>query len=105
MTDIQTPGSKLVNNAILTIVARLAMIVAAGSLPIAGWMVQRGVNTIDDVSKKIDTMRDQALETNGTVKLIQQTQGIQTQIIADHELRVRTLESISRNGLPPTRNN
>ena len=44
----------------------------------------------------------QSLETNGTVKLIQQSQDTQNRIIADHEARVRVLESASRNN--PLRN-
>lgn len=85
-------GAKLVNNAALTVMSRLAMILATAALPVAGWMVLRGINAVDDVAKKVDTIRDQTLETNGNVKLIQQTQTIQGATLADHESRMRTLE-------------
>lgn len=101
MSDQASPGSKLVNSVALTLIARGAMILATVvGLPVAGFMLQRGVNTVDEVSQKIDTMRNQAFETNSTVKLIQQTQGMQTQIIADHEARVRTLENQGRRVTP-----
>jgi hypothetical protein len=83
---------KLVNSAILTVVARFAMISAAGALPIAGWMFQRGISTVDEVSRKIDAVRDLAIETGVTVKLIQQAQQIQGSIMTDHEGRIRLLE-------------
>ena len=89
-------GNKLVNSVALTLFARISMIVASIAIPAAGWMLQRGVSSVDEVSRKIDTMKEQALDTNGTVKLIQQTQTQQTQIIADHEVRVRSLEQFSR---------
>lgn len=90
-------GEKLVNSVALTLIARIAMVIAAGALPVAGWMLSRGISSIDEVSRKIDTMRDQAFETNGTVKLIQQTQTLQTKTIDDHEIRIRGAESAIRN--------
>jgi hypothetical protein len=93
--------SKIVDSVAVKLIARAAMIAAACSLPIAGWMINRGVSTIDEVSHKIDHVAYSALETNGTVKLIQQTQGQQQQIIADHEIRVRSLENIGRKVTPP----
>lgn len=83
----QTPGEKLVNSVILTLIARAVIIVG---IPMASWMTIRAVTSID-------TMKDQAFETNTTVKLIQQTQTSQTQIIADHEVRIRAVESLNRN--------
>lgn len=100
MTD-ETPGSKLVNSVTLTLVSRGAMIFATMvGLPIAGWMMNRAVDSVDQIKSKVDTIREQSLETNGNVKLIQLTQGVQTAIIADHEARVRSLEGINRTARP-----
>lgn len=104
MTDLNGNASKLANNVMLTLIARGAMILATASLPIAGWMLERSVATIDNMAAKIDTIRDQTIETGGAIKLIQQSQTVQGQILADHEARVRALESINRSrsfGSPP----
>ena len=94
MTDeAPHPGTKLVNNAIITLLSRGAILLATGiGLPAAGFMINRGITAVDDISKKIDTVKDNAIEMNGTVKVIQQTQAVQSQILADHETRVRILE-------------
>lgn len=89
-----TQAFKFANSVSLTIISRLGMIFASLALPIVGWMIQRGVSTVDDVGRKVDTLSVQSVETNGTVKMIQQTQAIQTQIIADHEARMRLLERV-----------
>ena len=95
--DCPSAGAKLVNSVILTLLARGAMIlITVLGLPMAGWMMQRSVSSFDDISKKVDTIRDQSFETGSTVKLIQQSQESQTRLIADHELRVRTLEQFNR---------
>lgn len=102
MVDQPTPpvtapnGDRLVNSAILTIVARFAMVTAAGAMPVAGWMLQRSISTVDEVSRKIDSVRDLAFETGLNVKLIQQTQTLQGAALADHETRVRQLEGRKR---------
>lgn len=102
MTDIVIPpngngnGVKLVNSAILTITARFAMIIATAALPVVGWIALRGINTVDDVARKIDNVRDLALETSLNVKLIQQTQTLQGASLADHETRMRLLETKRR---------
>lgn len=93
----------LANNPLLTLVARFAMILAAAALPIAGWMIQRGVNSVDliseridknstELNRKVDAIKDQSTETGSNVKLIQQTQQVQGAVISDHETRVRLLE-------------
>lgn len=88
-----TSGEKLANNVMLTLVARSAMIFATViGLPVAGWMMNRAVSSVDAISRKVDTIREQSLETNGALKLIQQSQQSQGQILADHETRVRVLE-------------
>jgi hypothetical protein len=56
--DQPTPGSKLVNSVVLTLVARFAMVIAAASLPFGLAILQRGFNSVDEISKKIDTMRE-----------------------------------------------
>ena len=91
----ESNGDKIANNVWLTIISRFAMICATAALPIAGWMMQRGISTIDRVGDKVDAVRDQINETNGTIRLIQQTQQVQNSIIADHEARVRMLERIN----------
>jgi hypothetical protein len=100
MSDDQndtSPGSKLVSSVALTLIARGAIILStAVGLPAAAFMLQRGVGSIDEVGRKVDSMKEQAMETGSNVRLIQQTQTLQTQIIADHETRVRTLESLNR---------
>jgi hypothetical protein len=98
MSNSQT--SKIVDSVAVKLIARAAMIVATCALPFGMLMVQRSLNSIDEIGRKIDVMRDQASEVNGTVKLIQQTQNVQTQIIADHETRVRALETFNRNLRP-----
>lgn len=101
MTD--QPGAKLVNSVILTLVARGAIIVAtAVGLPAAGWMMNRAVESVDKISIKVDAIKDQSIETGGTLKLIQQSQDVQRRMIDDHEARVRVLENYSRNN--PIRN-
>lgn len=85
-------NTKLVDNVALTIIARGAIILATGvGLPGALWMMNRAVNSVDTISAKIDTLRDQAIETGGTVKLIQQLQGSQQRALDDHEARLRAL--------------
>lgn len=84
---------KIANSVTLILISRVAMILAVAALPVAGWMIQRGISSIDDISRKIDTLKDQAFETSASVKLIQLTLTNQTQMIADHEARVRILEN------------
>lgn len=93
----------LANNAALTVIARFSMLAIAALLPILGavglFILNRGVSSVDQVSAKIDSVqsdisrvREQAIETNGTVKIIQQMQTVQGLTISDHETRVRILE-------------
>jgi hypothetical protein len=74
-----------------------------GFLDIDSLPVQLGrrvtTSSVDKISEKIDTLRDQALETNGSVKLIQQTQISQGRMLDDHEARLRAAESSARNAL------
>lgn len=76
----------------LRLISRFAVIAAVVALPLIGWMGSRAVSTVDDISVKVDNIKDRIIETNGNVKLIQQTQEAQKTILADHEARVRQLE-------------
>lgn len=97
MTDSPTNASKLVNSAVLTLIARGAMIFGMTvGFPIVGWMLQHSINIIDAMTTKIDTIQMQTYETSSTIRLIQQTQQAQAQILADHEARVRSLENLNR---------
>jgi hypothetical protein len=97
MSDSPTSADKLANNVIITLVARAAMIFGATvGLPVVGWMLQHSINVIDAMTVKIDTIQAQTFETSGTIRLIQQMQTAQGQILADHEARVRALENTNR---------
>ena len=45
-------------------------------------------------------MRDQAFETSRVMRLMQQSQGDQKQQLADHEFRIRGLETFNRAAAP-----
>ena len=93
MADDRSASEKLVNSVALTLLSRLAMIVATGLvLPAALLMAQRGLSTVDEMSKKIDAMRDQGFETTALIRSLQQMQDVQARTVADHETRVRMLE-------------
>jgi hypothetical protein len=49
--------------------------------------------------EKIDVMRDQAFETSGAIRALQQSSATQTQILSDHETRVRVLEAQGRQSI------
>jgi hypothetical protein len=96
---IETTGHHGPSGVILSVVARGAIIFATViGLPVAAWMMNRAVESVDRISTKVDSLREQSLETNGTVKLIQQSQDVQNRILADHEARMRLLESYNRSG-------
>jgi hypothetical protein len=92
----KTASAKLVDSVALTLVARVAMIVATGILPIALWMGGRVVTTIDEISKKIDLMKEASIEQSLELRTQQRT-------LADHETRVRVLEAAGRVVQPITR--
>jgi hypothetical protein len=89
----------LANNTVLAVLARLAMLGATAALPVAGWLLLRGIDSIDRVSTKVDVIHDQITETASNVKLLQQSQTAQQQLLADHEARVRSLERMQK-GMP-----
>lgn len=87
---------ELANNNVLTVLARFAMIGATVALPLVGWMAQRGITTVDEISHKVDAIKDQLIEAGGTMKLIQNTQQIQGATLSDHESRLRAQERAAR---------
>jgi hypothetical protein len=93
----KTASEKLVASVALTLFSRVAMILATGLiLPIALWLGARGVSTIDEISKKLDTMRDQVIETSAEIRA-------QQKMLDDHEMRVRLLETAGRANPPIAR--
>ena len=88
--------SNFTNSTVLRLISRLALLGITIIVPIIGWVVQRGVTTIDEVSHKVDALHDQSVEANGHLKLIQEKQFQQSTIIADHEARMRFLENLRR---------
>jgi hypothetical protein len=96
MAEEKTASEKLVDNVTLTLIARVAMIVATGILPIALWMGSRGVATIDEIAKKLDVMKEASIEQSVEMRA-------QQRILADHEARVRVLEAAGRVTQPITR--
>jgi hypothetical protein len=93
----KTASEKLVASVALTLFSRVAMILATGLiLPIALWLGARGVSTIDEISKKLDTMRDQVIETSAEIRA-------QQKMLDDHEMRVRLLEAAGRANPPIAR--
>jgi hypothetical protein len=91
MADAEkTASAKLVNSVALTLFARVAMIVATSLiLPAALWIGNRGVSTIDEISRKLDAMKEASIEQAVEVRA-------QARILADHEARVRVLEAAGR---------
>ena len=62
------------------------MIVA---MPVACWMGSRVVATVDEISNKIDSMKETSIEQTVETRA-------QQRILADHEARVRVLEAAGR---------
>lgn len=91
-----TSSKELADNTALTVIARFAMIGASAMLPlvasVVGFMLLRGINTVDELNRNVDVIRDRVVETNSNVKLIQMQQTSQAALLADHEARVRVLE-------------
>ena len=86
----KTASAKLVDSVALTLFARVAMIVATSLiLPVAVWIGNCGISTIDEISKKIDAMKDLSIVQSVEMRA-------QQRILADHEARVRMLEAAGR---------
>ena len=82
----KTASARLVDSVALTLTARAAMIVV---LPVAIWIGNRGISTIDEISKKLDKMKEASIEQTVEVR-------VQARHLADHEARVRVLEAAGR---------
>ena len=93
MAEEKTASAKLVDSVALTLTARVAMIVA---MPVAFWMGNRLVATVDEISKKLDLMKEASIEQSLELRTQQRT-------LADHEARVRVLEAAGRVAQPITR--
>jgi hypothetical protein len=93
MAEEKTASAKLVDSVALILTARVAMIVA---LPVALWMGNRLVATVDEISKKLDSMKETSIEQTVEIRA-------QQRILADHEARVRVLEAAGRVAQPITR--
>src|SRR5262245_46338578 len=97
MAEEKTASAKLVDNVILTLLARGAILLATSViLPAALWIGSRGISTVDEISKKIDSMKESSIEQAGELKALRTLSNAQGQILADHEARVRVLESTAR---------
>jgi hypothetical protein len=91
-------------NALLTLVARGAILLVAGvGLPTAGWLWLRVVATQDDIITKIEKINQQLVDgrlndqrLNSELKALSvsvaQTNAIILEEIKDHETRLRALE-------------
>ncbi len=86
----------LADSAALTVTARLAMATSAPILAMIGWLLVRSVQTVDAMSAKVDDVHERILETNGNLKLVQQSQAAQALILADHEARMRAMERMAK---------
>src|SRR3979490_323862 len=100
----KTASEKLVNNVILTLVARGAIVLATGLvLPLALMMGQRAVSNIDEIAKKLHAMRARAFETSAASQMLKTVSTLQGQILSDHEARVPMLEASTRRAEPISR--
>ena len=100
MAEEKTASAKLVDSVALILTARVAMIVA---LPVACWMGNRLVATVDEISKKLDVMKEASIEQSAEIRALRVESNAQQRILADHEARVRVLEAAGRVAQPITR--
>ena len=100
MAEEKTASAKLVDSVALTLTARVAMIVA---MPVAFWMGSRVVATVDEISKKLDLMKEASIEQSAEIRALRVESNAQQRILADHEARVRVLEAAGRVAQPITR--
>jgi len=100
MAEEKTASAKLVDSVALTLFARIAGIIATGLiLPIALWMGSRGFSTVDEISRKLDNMKEASIEQSAEIRALRVEGAAQQKILADHEARVRVLEAAGHN--PP----
>ncbi|WP_245287051.1 hypothetical protein [Bradyrhizobium sp. Tv2a-2] len=63
-------------------------------------MGNRGVSTIDEISRKLDTMNVGQVEHAAEIRALRVESTAQQKILADHEARVRLLEAQQRVATP-----
>lgn len=87
------------DTSVLASAGRYAAILSAIVLPALGWLLRRAqaeradiTAAISAIDRSLNIVRDHVIETNGSIKLIQQMQQTQAAILADHEVRMRELE-------------
>lgn len=92
----------MVENAWLTVVARVAIFVATFvALPIAGWLLTRAAATVDHVLEATQKIELKLIGMDGAEKLFaEQIQNLQREA-QDHEQRLRDLEAQRQGGGPP----
>lgn len=78
-------SKQLVDSVSLTLIARLAMIAATVALPVAGWMLKRGIDTVDRVEVGVRTLE-------GTQSVLHLKVDNLLGQFQDHETRIRVLE-------------
>ena len=100
MAEEKTASAKLVDSVALTLTARVALLVA---LPVAIWMGNRLVATVDEISKKLDLMKEASIEQPAEIRALRVESTAQQRILADHEARVRLLEASGRISPPVAR--
>lgn len=83
----------VMENAWLTVVARVAIFVATFiALPVAGWLLVRAANTVDNVLGVTQQIQLKLVDVDGTAKLFSEEIQALKQEEADHEARLRLLE-------------
>lgn len=86
MAESDKALEKLADNVGLRLFGRVSMVVATTIvLPTAPWLGSRGVATIDEIARKLDGMKEQAIEQAGEIRSLRQLSKTQQQILADHE--------------------
>lgn len=88
---------EVVENAYLTVVARVAIFVATFiALPVAGWLLTRAANTVDSILVVTEKMQLKLVDMDGASKLFaEQIKQIESEEV-DHENRIRKLEDADR---------
>jgi hypothetical protein len=69
-------------------------------VPIGFKMMDRSLNASDQMAAAVATIKEQAIETNSSVKLIQQALESQGRAISDHGMRARSSAPTSPIGQP-----
>lgn len=82
----KSPHGGIVNNVAFTVASRLAMILASTvGLPVAGWLLVRGVSAVDVVQESVNTLL-------ATQRVLDVKFEDFRHELTDHEARIRVLE-------------